>query len=70
MSGESRPNYLWVDVRDVAAAHVAAFEKPEARGKRFFLVGGKHTPQLAADVIAKHFEEYKKNCKLPEAGRG
>jgi len=33
---------IWVDVRDVAAAHVAAFEKPEAGRKRFFLVEGSY----------------------------
>jgi nucleoside-diphosphate-sugar epimerase len=70
--------YVWVDVRDVAAAHVAAFEKPEAAGKRFFIVEGSYCkrPQRAlihhlilteekvsnqqiADIIVKHFPEYK-----------
>jgi nucleoside-diphosphate-sugar epimerase len=46
-------------VRDVAAAHVAAFEKPEAAGKRFFIVEGSYcrfhhralTLLLGIDVI-------------------
>jgi nucleoside-diphosphate-sugar epimerase len=38
--------YVWVDVRDVAEAHVAAFEKPEAGGKRFFLVEGSYFSML------------------------
>jgi NADPH-dependent methylglyoxal reductase len=30
------PDYLhWVDVRDVARAHIAALERPEANGKRY-----------------------------------
>ncbi len=30
----------WIDVRDVGRAHVLAFEKKEAGGKRFLLSGG------------------------------
>lgn len=56
--------YIWVDVRDVAEAHVAAFEKPEAGGKRFFLVGGTFTNQTIADTVVKNFPEYKDN--VPE----
>lgn len=56
--------YIWVDVRDVAAAHVAAFEKPDAGGKRYFLVAGTFTNQLIADIIVKNFPEYKNN--VPE----
>ena len=33
-------NYLFVDVRDLALAHVLAAEKDEAGGKRFFVVSG------------------------------
>ncbi|KAA8910670.1 hypothetical protein FN846DRAFT_938130 [Sphaerosporella brunnea] len=52
--------YVWVDVRDVAAAHVAAFEKPEAAGKRFFIVEGSYfSNQQIADIIVKNFPEYK-----------
>ncbi|KAI2616309.1 putative NAD dependent epimerase/dehydratase [Hypoxylon sp. NC1633] len=32
--------YLWVDVRDVALAHVNAMERPEAGGQRFFTTAG------------------------------
>lgn len=32
--------YLWVDVRDLALAHVKAIEVKEAEGKRFFVTAG------------------------------
>src|SRR5262245_142307 len=50
--------YLWVDVRDVAEAHVAAFEKPDAANKRFFTVAGHFTNREIAEVIKKHFPQY------------
>lgn len=56
--------YCWVDVRDVALAHVRAMEKPEAGGKRFYLVEGPMSTQTIADVVAKNFPEYKD--RLPE----
>ncbi|SPN98551.1 related to multifunctional cyclin-dependent kinase PHO85 [Cephalotrichum gorgonifer] len=31
---------IWVDVRDVAEAHIRAFERPEAVGKRLFTTAG------------------------------
>lgn len=33
--------FFWVDVRDVALAHVEAFEREQAGGKRFFVLAGK-----------------------------
>lgn len=46
--------YLWVDVRDVAAAHVAAFEKEEAGGKRFFLTEGSYCDFLLASSCSEY----------------
>lgn len=34
------PVFTFVDVRDVALAHVRALTVPEAGGKRFYVVGG------------------------------
>jgi nucleoside-diphosphate-sugar epimerase len=56
--------YLWVDVRDVAEAHVAAMEKPDAANKRFFTVAGYFTNRNIAEIIGKHFPQYK---ELPSA---
>ena len=33
--------YSWVDVRDIAEAHVVALEKPEAGGERILFSAGK-----------------------------
>ncbi|RPA82715.1 NAD(P)-binding protein [Ascobolus immersus RN42] len=51
--------FLWVDVRNVAQAHVEAAVRPDAGGKRFFLVAGKFSNQEVVDIIAKHYPEYK-----------
>lgn len=48
-------NYLWVDVREVAQAHIAAAEKPEAAGKRFLLIAGVYTVAEIATIIGKEF---------------
>lgn len=56
--------YTWVDVRDVALAHVNALEIPQAGGNRFFLINGYHTNKAIAHVIAGISPELK--GKLPE----
>ncbi|KAF2500757.1 dihydroflavonol-4-reductase [Lophium mytilinum] len=50
---------LWVDVRNVAQAHVAAFEKPEAAGKRFFTTQGTYNNKQICQIIKKNFPQYK-----------
>ncbi|CAN9092440.1 unnamed protein product [Alternaria alternata] len=50
--------YLWVDVRDVAAAHVAALEQPAAANKRFFTVAGYYSHREILAIIEKRFPEY------------
>ena len=44
-----------VDVRDVARAHLAAMEKPEAAGKRFILYNKSIWMRDAAEVISAEF---------------
>ncbi|KAI1214281.1 NAD(P)-binding protein [Annulohypoxylon truncatum] len=43
--------YLWVDVRDVANAHVSAMEIPEAGGQRFFTTAGYYDNVQIAKVV-------------------
>ena len=60
-----------VDVRDVAAAHIAAVEKPEAAGNRYILVGGSLHFQEIAQIISQEFtpQGYKVPTKqLPKIG--
>jgi nucleoside-diphosphate-sugar epimerase len=51
--------HLWVDVRDVAEAHVAAFEKDEAANKRFFTLAGYFSNKEMCEIIKKNFPQYK-----------
>ncbi|KAJ5604756.1 hypothetical protein N7510_009910 [Penicillium lagena] len=55
--------YLWVDVRDVALAHVRAIEVPEAGGQRFFVVAGYYSNKVLADNIRETHPELE--SKLP-----
>lgn len=43
--------FIWVDVRDLALAHVRAAELPEAGGKRFFITAGHFSNRMMADII-------------------
>ncbi|KAI9680092.1 MAG: hypothetical protein M1817_005108 [Caeruleum heppii] len=53
------PFYHFVDVRDVAQAHILAMTVPSAANKRILLVSGLITPQLVANTIREHFPELK-----------
>jgi nucleoside-diphosphate-sugar epimerase len=53
--------FIWVDVRDVALAHVLAMEVPEAGGKRFFTTAGHFSNNEIRDIIRKNFPEYAEN---------
>ncbi|KAI0901136.1 NAD(P)-binding protein [Annulohypoxylon nitens] len=49
--------FLWVDVRDVASAHVSTMELPDAGGKRFFTTAGYYdNVKIAAAVRAAYPE--------------
>ncbi|OQE28023.1 hypothetical protein PENFLA_c005G04338 [Penicillium flavigenum] len=58
-------NFLWVDVRDVALAHVRAIEVPEAGGERFFVVAGFFSNKELADIARETHP--KLESKLPPA---
>jgi len=45
--------FIWVDVRDLALAHVLAMEKEAAANKRFFIVEGYYTNKGILEVVAK-----------------
>jgi len=45
--------FVWVDVRDVALAHVKAAEVEQAGGKRFFLVSGHFNNKLLGQALRK-----------------
>ncbi|CAG8931136.1 unnamed protein product [Penicillium nalgiovense] len=58
-------NFLWVDVRDVALAHVRAIEVPEAGRERFFVVAGFFSNKELADIVRETHP--KLESKLPPA---
>ncbi|KAI1778774.1 ketoreductase [Hypoxylon cercidicola] len=51
------PVFTFVDVRDVAVAHLKAMTVPEAGGNRFYIVGGHFSNKRIADVIRKSFSD-------------
>jgi nucleoside-diphosphate-sugar epimerase len=55
--------YLWIDVRDLALAHVKAIELDEAADKRFFITAGYFSNKEVCEIIRRNFPEYEK--KLP-----
>ncbi|PLB48062.1 NAD(P)-binding protein [Aspergillus steynii IBT 23096] len=55
--------FLWVDVHDVALAHVRAIEVAEAGGQRFFLTAGLYSNKQVADIIRESYPELED--KLP-----
>lgn len=60
------PVFTWVDVRDVALAHVQAITKPEAGGKRFYVVGGHFSNKKLADIIRDSHPELAGRLPRPE----
>jgi nucleoside-diphosphate-sugar epimerase len=68
--------FIWVDVRDLALAHVKAIEIPEAADKRFFITAGYFSNKEICEIIRKNFPEYEKELPgkdvkgggYPEAG--
>ena len=48
-----------VDVRDVAEAHLAAMEKPEAAGQRFIVSGGPMPLSAVGPLLARQFPAFK-----------
>ncbi|KAI1422727.1 hypothetical protein F5Y12DRAFT_786539 [Xylaria sp. FL1777] len=49
------PVFTWVDVRDVALAHLRAMTVPKAGGNRFYIVGGHFSNKQIADIIRDKF---------------
>ncbi|KZV77838.1 NAD(P)-binding protein, partial [Exidia glandulosa HHB12029] len=63
--------HLWIDVRDLALAHVRALTVPEAGGNRFFtLADGIYTNQDICDILRKHFPEIKHRVPEGKPGAG
>lgn len=59
-----------VDVRDVAKAHIAAFEKTETIGKRLLMTNGQFSTQMILDAINENIPELKGKIPLGKPGTG
>ncbi len=55
--------FLWVDVRDVALAHVKAIELSAAANKRFFVTAGYFSNREIVDIVRDAFPDLAE--KLP-----
>ena len=53
-------NFFWIDVRDIALAHVKALELPKAAGKRFFVTAGYFCNKELVEIVRKNFPELEK----------
>jgi len=66
------PNSMgWVDAADVARAHIATYEHPEAGGRRF-LCAADEVPLWTelATMVKELFPAYPVNTTVPESGAG
>ena len=58
--------FIWVDVRDLALAHVKAAEVEAAGNKRFFITAGYFSNEEIADIIRDNCPQL--SAKLPAKG--
>lgn len=61
-------NNAFIDVRDVAKAHVVAFENEYAANQRLLLSESRYSSQLVLDLIHKNFPEFKSRIPLGTPG--
>lgn len=65
------PTHLWVDVRDVALAHILPLEDPQKfSDKRLFVTPGYFSPQLVFDIVNKNIPEVKGISPVGKPGTG
>ncbi|KAG8706587.1 methylglyoxal reductase (NADPH-dependent) gre2 [Ceratobasidium sp. 395] len=62
--------YVWVDVRDVALAHVHAIESPAATNQRYIIAAGNYSPQQVMDYIWETYPERAKEKGISKGSPG
>lgn len=72
MKAEIAPTgvHFWVDVRDVARAHVEAMERPAAGGQRFFVTAGKFSNREIVAAARKNFPDLRDQLPAADAPGG
>lgn len=63
---DAGPLDIWIDVRDVAAAHIAAMDRSEAGGKRLLPVGGRFSNAKIANIVRENVPQFKDRVLGPE----
>ncbi|GKZ97508.1 hypothetical protein AnigIFM59636_000894 [Aspergillus niger] len=63
-------SWSWVDARDVALAHLRAFEVPEAGGNRFLVGKGNFSFQQMADILRENLAEVSGRVPGGDPGSG
>ncbi|KAJ5648506.1 NAD(P)-binding protein, partial [Penicillium lividum] len=58
----------WADVRDVAEAHLRAFETDKAVNERFFITSGNYNYEEVCDILRASFPEIKANIPISQTG--
>ncbi|KAG8691840.1 methylglyoxal reductase (NADPH-dependent) gre2 [Ceratobasidium sp. 423] len=62
--------YVWVDVRDVALAHVLVIESAAAVNQRYLIAGGIYSPQQVIDYMWQAYPERAKEKNIPTGTPG
>ncbi|KAI5465031.1 hypothetical protein BGZ63DRAFT_350323 [Mariannaea sp. PMI_226] len=60
--------HAFADVRDVAEAHLLAYEKLEAAGQRYLIATGQYTYQRICDIIREKFPELQQSTPKGDTG--
>lgn len=60
----------FIDVRDVAKAHLMAFESEDTINKRLYLTNGHFSTQMMLDIMNKNFPELKGKIPIGNPGTG
>lgn len=61
---------VYVDVRDVALAHVLPLENPKLAGKRLLPLPGMYTQQQVLDIVNREFPEARGKIAVGQPGTG
>lgn len=61
-------NNAFIDVRDVARAHIVAFENEKATNQRLLLSESRYSSQLVLDLIHRNFPQLKSRIPLGSPG--
>ena len=64
------PVSLWIDVRDLAAAHIKAMELQEAGGHRLFTTAGRASNKEIVDIVRANFPDFADRLPGPDVKGG